>query len=189
MLLKQCKIQNLSLLAKVADGNCRCFCVLVSEGAGSPSCFTGTWWCQTLRLANHALELSCTCSTSLTPVLHHNCRPGSFAVFWFVFSELIRFQALELLLSTFLVLSIIFFETVAKMLELPSSHFILLYSFHFTQQTSSSPHSGLPKQVRIKTSQSVGDVSTPYQQPEPRSRHLSVSEYFCHFYMFLFVEM
>ncbi|XP_071433444.1 mitogen-activated protein kinase kinase kinase 3 isoform X1 [Pithys albifrons albifrons] len=41
--------------------------------------------------------------------------------------------------------------------------------------TSSSPHSGLPKQVRIKTSQSVGDVSTPYQQPEPRTRHLSVS--------------
>ncbi|NWY66201.1 M3K3 kinase, partial [Erithacus rubecula] len=41
--------------------------------------------------------------------------------------------------------------------------------------SSSSPHSGLPKQVRIKTSQSVGDVSTPYQQPEPRSRHLSVS--------------
>ncbi|NXV83577.1 M3K3 kinase, partial [Atlantisia rogersi] len=41
--------------------------------------------------------------------------------------------------------------------------------------TSSSPHSGLPKQVRIKTSQSVGDVNTPYQQPEPRSRHLSVS--------------
>ncbi|KFW05100.1 Mitogen-activated protein kinase kinase kinase 3, partial [Fulmarus glacialis] len=40
---------------------------------------------------------------------------------------------------------------------------------------SSSPHSGLPKQVRIKTSQSVGDVNTPYQQPEPRSRHLSVS--------------
>ncbi|KFV07595.1 Mitogen-activated protein kinase kinase kinase 3, partial [Tauraco erythrolophus] len=39
----------------------------------------------------------------------------------------------------------------------------------------SSPHSGLPKQVRIKTSQSVGDVNTPYQQPEPRSRHLSVS--------------
>ncbi|KAJ7427158.1 Mitogen-activated protein kinase kinase kinase 3 [Willisornis vidua] len=42
-------------------------------------------------------------------------------------------------------------------------------------KTSSSPHSGLPKQVRIKTSQSVGDVSTPYQQPEPRTRHLSVS--------------
>ncbi|NWQ82364.1 M3K3 kinase, partial [Columbina picui] len=41
--------------------------------------------------------------------------------------------------------------------------------------TSSSPHSALPKQVRIKTSQSVGDVNTPYQQPEPRSRHLSVS--------------
>ncbi|KFP45830.1 Mitogen-activated protein kinase kinase kinase 3, partial [Chlamydotis macqueenii] len=36
-------------------------------------------------------------------------------------------------------------------------------------------HVGLPKQVRIKTSQSVGDVNTPYQQPEPRSRHLSVS--------------
>ncbi|KFV09807.1 Mitogen-activated protein kinase kinase kinase 3, partial [Pterocles gutturalis] len=48
-------------------------------------------------------------------------------------------------------------------------------SLHFVQQTSSSPHSGLPKQVRIKTSQSVGDVNTPYQQPEPRSRHLSVS--------------
>ncbi|KFQ89041.1 Mitogen-activated protein kinase kinase kinase 3, partial [Phoenicopterus ruber ruber] len=53
--------------------------------------------------------------------------------------------------------------------------FSLFFFFYFTQQTSSSPHSGLPKQVRIKTSQSVGDVSTPYQQPEPRSRHLSVS--------------
>ncbi|KAM8795198.1 mitogen-activated protein kinase kinase kinase 3 [Eudromia elegans] len=41
--------------------------------------------------------------------------------------------------------------------------------------TNSSSHSGLPKQVRIKTSQSVGDVNIPYQQPEPRSRHLSVS--------------
>uniref|UniRef100_A0A452HBA1 Uncharacterized protein n=1 Tax=Gopherus agassizii TaxID=38772 RepID=A0A452HBA1_9SAUR len=41
--------------------------------------------------------------------------------------------------------------------------------------TSSSPHSGLPKQVRIKTSQSVGDVNTAYQPPEPRSRLLSVS--------------
>lgn len=61
-------------------------------------------------------------------------------------------------------------------------HSIILFCSHFTQQTSSSPHSGLPKQVRIKTSQSVGDVNTPYQQAEPRSRHLSVSEYFCHFW-------
>ncbi|XP_040509186.1 mitogen-activated protein kinase kinase kinase 3 isoform X3 [Gallus gallus] len=49
------------------------------------------------------------------------------------------------------------------------------FSFSGDGKTSSSPHSGLPKQVRIKTSQSVGDVNTPYQQPEPRSRHLSVS--------------
>ncbi|NXU90624.1 M3K3 kinase, partial [Xiphorhynchus elegans] len=55
--------------------------------------------------------------------------------------------------------------------------------------TSSSPHSGLPKQVRIKTSQSVGDVSTPYQQPEPRSRHLSVSEYSRHSCLLLFGEI
>ncbi|KFQ94589.1 Mitogen-activated protein kinase kinase kinase 3, partial [Nipponia nippon] len=55
------------------------------------------------------------------------------------------------------------------------NHVVSFSFFHFTQQTSSSPHSGLPKQVRIKTSQSVGDVNTPYQQPEPRSRHLSVS--------------
>uniref|UniRef100_A0A8C3S5I3 Mitogen-activated protein kinase kinase kinase 3 n=1 Tax=Chelydra serpentina TaxID=8475 RepID=A0A8C3S5I3_CHESE len=41
--------------------------------------------------------------------------------------------------------------------------------------TSSSPHSGLPKQVRIKTSQSMGDVNTAYQPPEPRSRLLSVN--------------
>ncbi|KFW73858.1 Mitogen-activated protein kinase kinase kinase 3, partial [Phalacrocorax carbo] len=32
-----------------------------------------------------------------------------------------------------------------------------------------------PYHEKIKTSQSVGDVNTPYQQPEPRSRHLSVS--------------
>ncbi|KFO62817.1 Mitogen-activated protein kinase kinase kinase 3, partial [Corvus brachyrhynchos] len=52
---------------------------------------------------------------------------------------------------------------------------ILLLSQDRNHVAISSPHSGLPKQVRIKTSQSVGDVSTPYQQPEPRSRHLSVS--------------
>ncbi|KFZ58924.1 Mitogen-activated protein kinase kinase kinase 3, partial [Antrostomus carolinensis] len=52
---------------------------------------------------------------------------------------------------------------------------ILLLSQDRNHVESSSPHSGLPKQVRIKTSQSVGDVNTPYQQPEPRSRHLSVS--------------
>ncbi|KFQ59037.1 Mitogen-activated protein kinase kinase kinase 3, partial [Pelecanus crispus] len=52
---------------------------------------------------------------------------------------------------------------------------ILLLSQDRNHVGLSSPHSGLPKQVRIKTSQSVGDVNTPYQQPEPRSRHLSVS--------------
>ncbi|KAK2509586.1 hypothetical protein MC885_018504 [Smutsia gigantea] len=41
--------------------------------------------------------------------------------------------------------------------------------------TSSSPHSGLSRQVRIKASQSAGDINTTYQPPEPRSRHLSVS--------------
>uniref|UniRef100_A0A7N4PYE7 Mitogen-activated protein kinase kinase kinase 3 n=1 Tax=Sarcophilus harrisii TaxID=9305 RepID=A0A7N4PYE7_SARHA len=41
--------------------------------------------------------------------------------------------------------------------------------------TSSSPHLGVPKQVRIKASQSMGDVNSIYQPPEPRSRHLSVS--------------
>ncbi|XP_068932351.1 mitogen-activated protein kinase kinase kinase 3 isoform X1 [Petaurus breviceps papuanus] len=41
--------------------------------------------------------------------------------------------------------------------------------------TSSSPHLGVPKQVRIKASQSMGDVNTIYQPPEPRNRHLSVS--------------
>ncbi|KAF7472566.1 Hypothetical predicted protein [Marmota monax] len=43
--------------------------------------------------------------------------------------------------------------------------------------TSSSPHSGVSRQVRIKASQSAGDINTVYQPPEPRSRHLSVSEY------------
>lgn len=107
--------------------------------------------------------------------------------------KLIRFQTLELFLSYFLATKHNdIFKTVARLLELLSliffSFFIFLL-FYFTQQTSSSPHSGLPKQVRIKTSQSVGDVSTPYQQPEPRSRHLSVSEYFCHFCLSLFCEM
>uniref|UniRef100_A0A8C2RU65 mitogen-activated protein kinase kinase kinase n=1 Tax=Capra hircus TaxID=9925 RepID=A0A8C2RU65_CAPHI len=41
--------------------------------------------------------------------------------------------------------------------------------------TSSSPHSGVSRQVRIKASQSAGDVNTIYQPPESRSRHLSVS--------------
>ncbi|XP_047292040.1 mitogen-activated protein kinase kinase kinase 3 isoform X2 [Homo sapiens] len=40
---------------------------------------------------------------------------------------------------------------------------------------SSSPHSGVSRQVRIKASQSAGDINTIYQPPEPRSRHLSVS--------------
>uniref|UniRef100_G1QWP4 Mitogen-activated protein kinase kinase kinase 3 n=1 Tax=Nomascus leucogenys TaxID=61853 RepID=G1QWP4_NOMLE len=39
----------------------------------------------------------------------------------------------------------------------------------------SSPHSGVSRQVRIKASQSAGDINTIYQPPEPRSRHLSVS--------------
>ncbi|XP_040307989.1 mitogen-activated protein kinase kinase kinase 3 isoform X1 [Herpailurus yagouaroundi] len=41
--------------------------------------------------------------------------------------------------------------------------------------TSPSPHSGVSRQVRIKASQSAGDINTIYQPPEPRSRHLSVS--------------
>ncbi|XP_078501188.1 mitogen-activated protein kinase kinase kinase 3 isoform X3 [Lissotriton helveticus] len=49
---------------------------------------------------------------------------------------------------------------------------ILLMS-HDRNQTSS--RSCLSKQVRIKTSNSVGDISTAYQPPESRSRHLSVS--------------
>lgn len=47
--------------------------------------------------------------------------------------------------------------------------------------TSSSPHSAVSRQVRIKASQSAGDINTIYQPPEPRSRHLSVSEYFTPF--------
>uniref|UniRef100_A0A8D2LQ93 Mitogen-activated protein kinase kinase kinase 3 n=1 Tax=Varanus komodoensis TaxID=61221 RepID=A0A8D2LQ93_VARKO len=42
-------------------------------------------------------------------------------------------------------------------------------------QTNSSSHSGMPKQVRIKTSQSVGDVNVAYPPPEIRSRHLSIT--------------
>lgn len=100
--------------------------------------------------------------------------------------KLIRFQAPELFLSCFLATKYNdIFETVARLLELFR---LILFYFYFTQQTSSSPHSGLPKQVRIKTSQSVGDVSTPYQQPEPRSRHLSVSEYFASSVCLCFVK-
>lgn len=50
---------------------------------------------------------------------------------------------------------------------------ILLMSHDRNQQTSSS--SCLPKRVRIKASNSVGDISTASQPPEPRNRHLSVS--------------
>ncbi|XP_023569744.1 mitogen-activated protein kinase kinase kinase 3 isoform X2 [Octodon degus] len=41
--------------------------------------------------------------------------------------------------------------------------------------SSSSPLPGASRQVRIKASQSTGDVNAAYQPPEPRSRHLSVS--------------
>ncbi|KAF6299011.1 mitogen-activated protein kinase kinase kinase 3 [Rhinolophus ferrumequinum] len=41
--------------------------------------------------------------------------------------------------------------------------------------TSSSPHSGVSRQVRIKASQSAGDINTIYQPSETRSRHLSVN--------------
>ncbi|CAJ0954342.1 unnamed protein product [Ranitomeya imitator] len=50
---------------------------------------------------------------------------------------------------------------------------ILLLS-HDRNHTS-SPHSGVQKQVRIKASQSLGDVTTAYHTAETRSRHLSVS--------------
>lgn len=42
---------------------------------------------------------------------------------------------------------------------------------------SPSSHHTVSKQVRIKASQSTGDVSTVYQPSEPRGRHLSTSEY------------
>ncbi|MBN3296466.1 M3K3 kinase, partial [Amia calva] len=44
------------------------------------------------------------------------------------------------------------------------------------QNHASSPsHTCVGKQVRIKASQSVGDVNTVYQSSEPRGRHLSAS--------------
>ncbi|XP_026535633.1 mitogen-activated protein kinase kinase kinase 3 isoform X3 [Notechis scutatus] len=52
---------------------------------------------------------------------------------------------------------------------------ILLLSQDKNHQISLSSHSGMPKQVRIKTSQSMGDVNTAYQPLETRSRHLSIS--------------
>ncbi|XP_053122275.1 mitogen-activated protein kinase kinase kinase 3 [Hemicordylus capensis] len=52
---------------------------------------------------------------------------------------------------------------------------ISLLSQDRNHTSSSSSHSGMPKQVRIKTSQSVGDVNTAYQPNETRSRHLSIS--------------
>lgn len=42
-----------------------------------------------------------------------------------------------------------------------------------TPQASSPSHHVPCKQVRIKPSQSTGDVSIPYQSSEPRARHLS----------------
>ncbi|KAG8566830.1 hypothetical protein GDO81_013384 [Engystomops pustulosus] len=50
---------------------------------------------------------------------------------------------------------------------------ILLLS-HDRNHTS-SPHSGVQKQVRIKASQSLGDVNAAFHPVETRSRHLSVS--------------
>lgn len=44
-------------------------------------------------------------------------------------------------------------------------------------QAPSPSHISVCKQVRIKGSQSVGDVNTAYQSSEPRGRHLSSSEY------------
>ncbi|KAM6957568.1 mitogen-activated protein kinase kinase kinase 3 isoform 2-T2 [Aplochiton taeniatus] len=47
-----------------------------------------------------------------------------------------------------------------------------------TQENSNAsppPHHTVCKQVRIKASQSTGDVSTVYQASEPRGRHLSTS--------------
>lgn len=44
-------------------------------------------------------------------------------------------------------------------------------------QASSPSHHTVSKQVRIKTSQSTGDVSTAYQSSEPRGRHHSTSEF------------
>ncbi|XP_021565012.1 mitogen-activated protein kinase kinase kinase 3, partial [Carlito syrichta] len=40
---------------------------------------------------------------------------------------------------------------------------------------TNSPLSGVSRQVRIKASQSAGDINAAYQPPESRSRHLSVS--------------
>nr|XP_020651774.1 mitogen-activated protein kinase kinase kinase 3 isoform X2 [Pogona vitticeps] len=52
---------------------------------------------------------------------------------------------------------------------------ILLLNQDRNHHTSSSSHSGMQKQVRIKTSQSMGDVNAAYQPPESRSRHLSIN--------------
>ncbi|XP_033883360.1 mitogen-activated protein kinase kinase kinase 3 [Acipenser ruthenus] len=51
---------------------------------------------------------------------------------------------------------------------------ILLLCQEKNHATSPS-HTIAPKQVRIKASQSVGDVNTAFQPSEPRGRHLSVS--------------
>lgn len=49
--------------------------------------------------------------------------------------------------------------------------------FSFQLQAYSSSHHVSCKQVRIKSSQSTGDVSTAYQSSEPRGRHLSTGTY------------
>ncbi|XP_041087475.1 mitogen-activated protein kinase kinase kinase 3 [Polyodon spathula] len=51
---------------------------------------------------------------------------------------------------------------------------ILLLCQEKNHATSPS-HTTAPKQVRIKASQSMGDVNTAFQPSEPRGRHLSVS--------------
>ncbi|XP_072549382.1 mitogen-activated protein kinase kinase kinase 3 [Salminus brasiliensis] len=51
---------------------------------------------------------------------------------------------------------------------------ILLLTQEHSNVSSPSHHSGC-KQVRIKASQSTGDVSTAYQSAEPRGRHSSTS--------------
>lgn len=61
--------------------------------------------------------------------------------------------------------------------------------FPLILQTSSSPHSGVSRQVRIKASQSAGDVNTIYQPPESRSRHLSVSEYLISFFPLIYLPV
>uniref|UniRef100_A0AAY5E7T4 Mitogen-activated protein kinase kinase kinase 3 n=1 Tax=Electrophorus electricus TaxID=8005 RepID=A0AAY5E7T4_ELEEL len=57
--------------------------------------------------------------------------------------------------------------------NMKSIKILLLTQEH--SNVSSSPHHSGCKQVRIKASQSTGDVSTTYQSSEPRGRHPSTS--------------